>query len=97
MIPRLPTANENHWEREGTTSVVPQDRRTLKEALASEGYLSALRYVQKGTSGAKALSQHAPWRHDWSRALPYSLPGRRALSGKIRRRISFIYEIVCSV
>jgi len=23
MIPRLTTANENHWEREGTTSVVP--------------------------------------------------------------------------
>jgi len=43
MIPRLPTANENHWEREGTTSVVPQDRRTLKEALASEGYLSAFK------------------------------------------------------
>jgi len=39
---------------------VPQDRGTFKEALASEGYLSALRYVQKGASGAKALSQHAP-------------------------------------
>jgi len=23
MIPRLTTANENHWEREGTTEVVP--------------------------------------------------------------------------
>ena len=60
MITRLTTANENHWEREGTTSVVPQDRGTFKEALASEGYLSALRYVQKGASGAKAPSQHAP-------------------------------------
>jgi len=23
MIPRLTTANENHWEREGTTDFVP--------------------------------------------------------------------------
>src|SRR5437867_11987755 len=30
MILRLATANENHWEREGTTSVVPQRRRTSK-------------------------------------------------------------------
>ena len=30
MILRLATANENHWEREGTTSVVPQERRTSK-------------------------------------------------------------------
>ena len=26
----LATANENHWEREGTTSVVPQRRRSSK-------------------------------------------------------------------
>ncbi len=30
MILRPAIANENHWEREGTTSVVPQERRTSK-------------------------------------------------------------------
>ena len=30
MILRLATANENHWKREGTTLVVPQERRTFK-------------------------------------------------------------------
>ena len=44
MILRFATANENHWEREDTTSVVPQETH-LQEALAAEGYLSALQYL----------------------------------------------------
>ena len=82
MIPRLTTANENHWEREGTTEVVPQDRHTFKKALVSEGYLSALRYVQNGTSGAKAGLK--PFLNTLREGTTEVVPSRTHRSPKVR-------------
>ena len=45
MILRLATANENHWEREGTDFSRAAGETDLQEALAAEGYLSALQYL----------------------------------------------------
>ena len=54
MILRLATANENHLGEGGHDFSRAAGETHLQEALASEGYLSALKYVSKGASGAKA-------------------------------------------
>ncbi|SRR6266536_3877366 len=93
MILRLATANENHWEREGTTEVVPSrihESRTLfskgRPSAATKDLTAEVQDVRKNRSagvspaweaGQLLFASTAPYLAGWKPALHFLPRPRR--------------------